>query len=405
MNFSELFRIAAQALSRHKMRSFLTLLGVIIGVATVVAVVSVISGLNSFVANKLLDLNPDVLVFTKYGIIRSHNEWIEARKRKDLTYRDMLLVEKACGSCDLVGAERDTTRSVRNGSRTLSDVAIQGTTANMDRMTNLDLEEGRFFTPSEVTMATNVAVIGYAVKDELFPNQDPIGRTMDIQGYPVRIIGLQTKKGKVLGQDRDKIVMVPLTFYQRYLFRWQHNVAIFVHPRGGMAGIPRTEDEVRAVLRATRRTPFAKEDPFSIVTAAAAMAVWRSISAGAFGLMILISGISLFVGAIVIANIMFVSVVERTKEIGVRMALGARRRDVLRQFILEAALLSAVGGVIGVLIGSGIAFAVSIVFPARVRIEFILMGVGMATLVGVLAGLAPASKASRLPPVEALRFE
>ena len=164
-------------------------------------------------------------------------------------------------------------------------------------------------------------------------------------------------------------------------------------------------DEVRTILRALRKTKFNKDDPFSLVTADMLQSLWKGISAGAFLLMILISGISLVVGAIVIANIMFVSVVERTKEIGVRRALGARQRDIRRQFLLEAAMLSAIGGAIGVALGSGIALLVSQVFPAQVKLSFILIGIGVATLTGLAAGLIPAAKAGKLPPVEALRYE
>jgi putative ABC transport system permease protein len=172
-----------------------------------------------------------------------------------------------------------------------------------------------------------------------------------------------------------------------------------------VAGVTAATDEVRTILRALRKTRFDKDDPFALVTAEMLQDLWKNISAGAFLLMVLISGISLVVGAIVIANIMFVSVVERTKEIGVRRAMGARRRDIRRQFLLEAALLSAVGGAIGVLAGAGIAFAVKQVFPAQVKPSFILIGIAVATVTGILAGWIPSSQAGKLPPVEALRYE
>jgi putative ABC transport system permease protein len=185
----------------------------------------------------------------------------------------------------------------------------------------------------------------------------------------------------------------------------REDLSVFVRPTLGMAGVDRTQDEVRTILRSIRKTPFATEDPFGIVGSEAIKQLWNSITASAFGLMILISGISLVVGAIVIANIMFVSVVERTKEIGLRMALGARRRDIKRQFLLESALLATGGGVVGVILGSLAAMAVNQVFPARVKFVFIVIGIGTATLTGILAGLAPSSSASKMPPIEALRFE
>jgi putative ABC transport system permease protein len=404
MSFSELLQVALTALKRNKLRSFLTLLGVIIGVMTVVAVVSVISGLNGYVQDKVLNLNPDVLVFTKYGIIRGRQEFLLAKKRKPITMRDAMLIEKNCRSCAAVGTNVQSQSNVHIGSRKLSGVSIQGYSANMDSMLNLDLEAGRFFSATEDAHAAPVAVIGYDVKDQCFPTVNPIGRTLYIGGYPVKIIGLQTKLGNVFGQSKDNVVFVPISFVQKIMTS-REDLSVFVRPSLGMAGVDRTQDEVRTILRSIRKTPFATEDPFGIVGSEAIKQLWNSITASAFGLMILISGISLIVGAIVIANIMFVSVVERTKEIGLRMALGARRRDIKRQFLLESALLATGGGVVGVLLGALVAMAVNQVFPARVKFVFIVIGIGTATLTGILAGLAPSSSASKMPPIEALRFE
>ncbi len=404
MSFSELLQVALSALRRNKLRSFLTLLGVIIGVMTVVAVVSIISGLNGYVRDKVLNLNPDVLVFTKYGIIRGRQEWLLAKKRKPITASDARLVEKECRSCAAVGTNISGQSNVHVGSNKLSGVTIEGYSANMESMLNIDLEAGRFFSPTEDDHAAPVAVIGYDVKDQCFPTVSPIGRTLYIGGYPVTVIGLQSKLGNVLGENRDSVVFLPVSFVRKTMTSRQ-DLSIFVRPVGGMAGVDRTQDEVRSILRSLRKTSFNAEDPFGIVGSEAIQALWKSITASAFGLMVLISGISLVVGAIVIANIMFVSVVERTKEIGLRMALGARRRDIKRQFLLESALLATSGGLVGVLLGALVAMAVNQIFPARVRLLFVVIGIGTATVTGLLAGLAPSSSAARMPPVEALRFE
>ncbi|MGH9442946.1 MAG: ABC transporter permease [Thermoanaerobaculia bacterium] len=404
MTFSELFQVSFHALRRNKLRSFLTLLGVIIGVMTVVAVVSVISGLNGYVRDKVLNLNPDVLVFTKYGIIRGRSEYLLAKKRKPITMRDAQLVAKDCLSCAAVGVNVSQQANVHAGSRKLSDVGIEGYSANMESMLNVDLEAGRFFTPVEDAHAAPVGIIGYDVKDQCFPNVSPIGRTLYIGGYPIRVIGLQSKLGNVFGQSKDNVVFVPISFVQKIMTS-KEDLAIFVRPVGGMAGLNRTQDEVRTILRSLRKTSFSAEDPFGIVGSEAIQSLWNSITASAFGLMILISGISLVVGAIVIANIMFVSVVERTKEIGLRMALGARRRDIKRQFLLESALLATSGGIVGVILGALVAMVVNQFFPAQVKPLFVLIGIATATVTGLLAGLAPSSSASKLPPVEALRFE
>ena len=404
MTFSELFSVVFDALHLNKLRSGLTLLGVIIGVTTVVSVLSIITGLNDYVMSKVINLNPDVVIFTKYGILRSRQEFILAQKRKPITMHDLMLVKSECLSCGAVGAQGDQVANVKAGSRKLSGVPITGYTANTVTLLNIDLEAGRFFSPAEEDHSAPVAVIGYDVKDQLFPTLDPLGRTIYVNGYPLRVIGLQSKLGNVLGQNRDKVVFVPLSFLQKVMTS-NEGIAILVRPVTGMKGLDEAESEVRTILRSLRRTPFRNEDPFGVVGAEAIQSLWRSISAGAFALMVLISGISLVVGAIVIANIMFVSVVERTKEIGLRMALGARRRDIKRQFLLESAVLATLGGAIGVLGGVLVALAVSQIFPAEVQLRFVLLGLVTSTLTGVLAGLAPASAAARLTPIEALRYE
>jgi putative ABC transport system permease protein len=327
-----------------------------------------------------------------------------ARKRQPVTMSDMLVVRRECHLCAQVGARGDRNRPVKYEDKKLSDVGIQGHTPNMGEAMKFDIATGRYFTETEYDHAAAVAVIGWDVQDQLFGNQDPIGRIFKIDGYPVKVIGTLAKQGSVLGQSQDNVIYVPLTLFSKHIAP-SIDIGIFIKPRAGVDGVNEATDEVRAILRALRKTKFEKDDPFGLVTAEILQQLWQSISKGAFLLMILISGISLVVGAIVIANIMFVSVVERTKEIGVRRALGARRQDIRRQFLLEAALLAAVGGAIGVLIGAGIALAVSQVFPAQVKLSFILIGIGVATITGLLAGWIPSSQAARLPPVEALRYE
>jgi putative ABC transport system permease protein len=404
MSLPDLLATAIQALRVNKLRSGLTLLGVIIGVMTVVSVLSVIHGLNDYVMTKVITLNPDVVAFTKYGIIRSREEFILARRRKPITMRDLEMVRAECRSCAAVGAQADQFATVHVGPRKLQVVPITGYSAEAANLLKIDLSDGRFFTPSEEAHAVPLAIIGYDIKDQLYPDVDPIGRIVYVHGYPLRVIGVQSKLGNVLGQNRDKVLFVPLSFLMKVMTS-DEGITILVRPVRGVAGLEQTEGEVRTVLRALRRTPFRSEDPFGTVGAEAMQTLWRSITAGAFALMVLISGISLVVGAIVIANIMFVSVVERTHEIGLRMALGAKRRDIRRQFLLEAALLASLGGGGGVVAGALVALAVAQVFPAQVKLSFVAIGLVTATLTGIAAGLAPAAAASRLTPIAALRHE
>lgn len=402
----ETLRIAANALRAHTMRSFLTLLGVIIGVMTVVTVVAIISGLNNYISEKVFDLNPDVYAVTQFGIITSREQFLEAVKRKPIDWSDYELVKDRCGLCDMVGAQLNNRTLVKRGARKLTRVRTSGVTANMADLQNLDLEAGRFFTPTEERRSAVVAIIGSDVRDEVFGALDPIGRTISVEGQPMRVIGLLRKQGSVLGQNQDSILYMPITSWRK---KWgnRDTLDIFVKAKNGVPGVEASMDDVRVILRNRRKTAFRADDPFATVTAEALQMVWKSISAGLFSLMILISGISLVVGGIVIMNIMLVSVVERTREIGVRRAIGATRGHIRLQFLTEAVLLSLGGGIIGVLLGTGIAKAISTFgpLPTLVRPSLILAGLLISVVTGVLAGVFPAWRASKLAPVEALRYE
>jgi len=249
-------------------------------------------------------------------------------------------------------------------------------------------------------------VIGWDVKTELFPQVEPVGKTVLVGGLPFRIVGLIPQQGRTLGQSQDNQVFVPLNTFRK-AWGTRNSVDMLIRARGGVPGVPAAADEVRAVMRALRHTPFRSPDPFGIVTVESLQTLWRQISAAAFILTSLIASVSLGVGGIVIMNIMLVGVVERTREIGVRLAMGARKRDIRRQFLLEAALLSTGGGVVGVLIGGVAPVAVRTLlnFPAQLTPAIVTMGLGLSTLVGIVAGYLPARSASNLTVVDALRDE
>ncbi|HJU84667.1 MAG TPA: ABC transporter permease [Holophagaceae bacterium] len=408
MNSRELLRAALRALRAHKLRSFLTLLGVIIGVATIVGVVGVINGLNVYVKEKIIVLAPDVYIVDRFGFIRSREEFIQALKRPPLRWNEF---ERLKGGvlthADIVGARALQSMAVNNGEKRVPGAFVVGATSNFAELLKLSFEDGRFYTDGEDQGAANVAIIGSDIKDELFGHLNPLGRTFLVHGLPFRVIGTLPKEGRGIGFNKDQLVIVPMQVYRKNFMNPNDPFSFLIRAKGGVEGLNESIDETRTLLRAIRHTPYKDADPFGILTQDQLQELWRAISSATFILLLLISSVSLGVGGIVIMNIMLVSVVERTQEIGIRMAIGARKRDIRTQFLLEAALLSLMGGVVGVLVGSGGALAVRAVtgFPAQITPMIILSGVFLATLVGLAAGFLPALRASNLVVIDAIRAE
>jgi len=401
----EVLRVSIAALWAHKLRSALTLLGIVIGVATIIIVVSAIAGLNVYVEEQIFSLSPDVFIVSKFGIITNRDEFLTALRRKNLTYAEMEKIQQMCTTCRGVGASIQGSKALRFANRRMPDVQVTGSTANLAELYNLDLVEGRFYTGGEVRRASPVIVIGWDVRDQLFPGIDPIGRAVTIDGYPLKVIGVLRRQGSVLGQSQDNVAWLPLKVYEK-VFGRNRSLDFWVRA-ASLQTFAETQDEVRQLLRRMRGVPFKGDDPFGVVNAEALQGLWRGISSAALVMMVLIAGISLVVGGIVIMNIMLVSVVERTKEIGLRTSVGARRRDVLTQFLLEAAVLAAAGGIVGTVLGVGISRLISGLtpFPTLVRPSLVIIALVLATGVGLVFGIWPAWKASRLNPIDALRTE
>jgi putative ABC transport system permease protein len=406
MILSDLARIAIRSIRAHKLRSFLNLLGIIIAVTTIIAVISVVSGLNKYAADVISGLGPNTMIFSRFGIITSRAAFFDALKRnKEITDDDVEAVRRLVPQAKRVTGRVFSTHPVYAEGHHLADLFVLGSGPELPWMIGLELEDGRYFTQTETDAARPVAVIGWDVKDEVFPHVDPVGRMINVEGKPFRVIGTMARQGSSFGQSQDRFVLVPLPSFRR-AFGMTRSVDMFVES-ADEASRKDVEDAVRVVLRARRGTPFGAPDPFGIIDAEALNTLWKSITFSAFALVIWISSISLVVGGVAIANTMFASVVERTHEIGVRKALGARRRDLHRQFLFEAVFLSFVGGVLGVALGWLAAQAVGAwsPFPARVTPFLVMTGLSVATLSGLLAGWLPAVRAARLDPIAALREE
>jgi putative ABC transport system permease protein len=407
VNLSESIAIATSSLWAHKLRSVLTLLGVVIGVAAVIAVVSLINGANQYVATKVFNLGADVFGLSKQpSIITNVDDWLDFQKRKRITTEDYDAVKELCKACKGIGASLGGRVEVRSGMNSLKDTNLRAWTPEMAELYDVDLVEGRHITDADLKSASPACVIGMDIVDNLIPGVDPIGREIRWDNFACTVIGVGKKEGSSLGTSLDNWIILPLTTYQKDEGTQSNSLRITIRA-GSAATIQESVDEVRQIMRGRRHLRYAAKDDFAIETSDSFLSLWKDISSSFFVVTIAIASISLVVGGIVIMNIMLVSVTERTREIGVRKALGARRGDILQQFLIESATIALIGGAIGVLGGVLTAKLVSAVspLPAAVQLWSVVGGLVVALSVGLFFGTYPASKAARLDPVEALRSE
>jgi putative ABC transport system permease protein len=407
MEFIEALKIALQSLWANKLRSVLTLIGVVIGVASVIAVITLTNGVNKYVATKVYGYGADVFTLSKSpSVIFSYEEYEKYQRRKDILIDDYHAVHELCKSCADVGALQSTSGKVVYGSHSSTDTGIRGWSWNMPAMSNLNVVLGRSFTPSDEQFGTHSVIVGYDIVDNLMPGTDPLGKEIRVDGEPYTIIGVGERQGKTLGQSQDNYVAVPITTYQR---KYGTNKSIIIYIKAGSVGpaLDRASDEARAILKARRHDAPNSEDSFSLDTNQTFVGLWTSISSTFLFVVIGIASISLVVGGIVIMNIMLVSVSERTREIGVRKALGARYTDILLQFLIESATMSLIGGAIGVICGSAVAKLVTLAigFPSDIQIWSVLLALFVSAGVGIFFGVYPARKAAKLDPIVALRSE
>lgn len=406
MSIFESVKIALAAIWANRLRSALTLLGIVIGVMSVITIISAIEGLMGSIEDSVSALGPATFIVTKFGIITSEEDFFKALKRKSFTVEDMRAVEKACPGCEKVGGRDFNRASIKRGNKGLRRVIIIGATANLLDIVDIQLAEGRFFTETEYNRKNQVAFVGPVIVEELFEGVDPLGKTIKIKGKRFTVIGIAKKRGSFLGNNQDNFVMIPLSAHIKMFGKTRRNFNLMIKS-ATIEGIEDTQDQVRAILRARRGVSYKEDDDFSILTAENILSFVDTITRGIRIALIGISSIALVVGGIVIMNIMMVSVTERTREIGIRKSIGARRKNIMVQFLFEALILSVGGGIIGTALGIGTAIVLGsqISLPVTPSLFAIISGMSISTGVGVFFGLYPAVKASRLDPIDALRFE
>ncbi len=412
--FAENVLFALTALKEHKLRSGLTILGIVVGVMTVIAMVAIVSGFNNNVIGNLQAFGANRIEFQKYedrfgpGGPTSDEE----RQRKNLTVEDAEALRVAFGDEATISSlcsYFDSEVHVKNGNRDANNPYVLGADEFYPTGTAYNIGHGRFFTPEEVAHSAPIVVLGGEVQEAIFPKEDPIGKDVTVNGMRYRVVGVLEKKGSQFGWSPDnKIVLPHGTFVRQFGFRVRKDgVNLNVVPK-------RTEDlekvieKATSVLRARRKVPFNKPNNFATVTPDQLISQFRAITGGVTGAMIFIALISLVIGGVGVMNIMLVSVTQRTREIGVRRAVGALRRDIVGQFLVEAVTLSTLGGIVGVALGVGIAVLVRNVIPSlptSTPLWSLLLGLLVSMGVGIFFGAWPAVKASRLDPIESLRYE
>jgi putative ABC transport system permease protein len=406
VSFLEGVRIALFAIRANLLRSFLTLLGIIIGTAAIVAVVAIINGLNIYVAENLSNFGPNVFVVTKFGIISNRERFLDAiRRNKNLKAEDARAIERACGLAEVVAVEVHSNQTLKRAGQEIEDVDVGGIDPAIVNIEPYEVAAGRNLTDDENLRSARSVFIGNDVVENLFGSIDPVGKKLRIKNQDYEVVGVAKKRGSVFGQSRDNFVKIPFQTFRKS-FGSLRSVNISVKARDGVR-LEDAIDEARVVLRSRHHLHYADDDDFGITTAEGINNLWKSLTQSIFMIAVFVVGISLVVGGIVIMNIMLVSVIERTREIGLRKAVGARDRDIRLQFLMESITLSCAGGAVGVTLAYGFAWLVSTFtpLPARCPLWAPLLAFGICTIIGVFFGVHPARKAARLEPIDALRSE
>jgi putative ABC transport system permease protein len=383
------------------------MLGLTMGVATLMTVMTLVQGANLYVEQKIANLGTNVfrVAKTPFAIV-DFTIVVKALKNKNIDMSDYRSVAGLCKACEEVGASASSTLSVQYGNKQMDDTSIIGYTPNMVDIDTRTLDWGRYFTPGEDKHAAYVCVIGSSLVDQFFPNEDPIGRTVRTGSLEFQVVGTFKKLGSVLGQDQDNFVIIPLNTFLK-VRGTRTSLTLEIKASGGEKIFNEAQDETRVIMRARRHDAPNKDDSFFIGTSQSYISLWQSISGSFFAVFVMVSSISAVVGGIVIMNVMLVSVAQRTREIGLRRAMGATKQDILRQFLAESVVQCLIGGSIGIAIGFACALALRTLtsFPASVQTWVALLGLTLSSAIGLFFGIYPARKAAGLDPVTALRAE
>jgi putative ABC transport system permease protein len=398
--------IALETLRTHKLRSFLTLLGVILSVSTLIVVVSLVEGTNKYVADKIANFGANVYLVLQYPIVTSREAFVKLeRTNKKITWEDYEYLRDNMTLAAAVGLQGNRSGKVKYNAESIEGVEVRGVTANMG---DIDVEEpafGRYISDTEDQHRANVTMIGTEIAHRFFAGLDPLGRSIYIDGEAFEVVGVAKELGSAFGQTQDNFVYMPMQTYRKI---YGNNDSMDINVKAlGPDLMQASEDEARALMRARHHLGAREADNFGIVEPSALMDLWQSITGNLANGSIFVVFIFLVIGGIVIMNIMLASVTERTREIGVRKSVGATRRDVLLQFLIESAVMATIGGLLGILTAMAISFAISHLtpFPMSLPILWVVIAVSVAAGIGLVFGVYPAYKASKLDPIEALRFE